>query len=73
MEKEMIKAAIAGLTGDSLDDNESSNEPERVKKTGKRKKFAISSSVKAKVGKSSLCGIIKKAKWRRTSEGALHQ
>eukprot|EP00957_Ditylum_brightwellii_P187226 14259256-Ditylum_brightwellii.AAC.1 len=51
-----------GLTEDSLDDNESSKEPEPAEKTGNRKKVVISSSVKSKVGKSSLCGILKTAK-----------
>eukprot|EP00957_Ditylum_brightwellii_P086958 6619142-Ditylum_brightwellii.AAC.1 len=60
--EEEIKAAIAGLAGDSLDDDESSKEPESVKKTCKRKKVVISSSVKADAGKYSLCRILKKAR-----------
>eukprot|EP00957_Ditylum_brightwellii_P201145 15324256-Ditylum_brightwellii.AAC.1 len=54
-----------GLTGDSLDDSELIKEPEPVQKTGKRKKITISSSVKAKVEKSFLCGIFKKAKMKK--------
>eukprot|EP00957_Ditylum_brightwellii_P203799 15336254-Ditylum_brightwellii.AAC.2 len=56
---EKIEGAIAGLTGDSSDDDEP------VKKTSKRKKIAISSSVKAKVGKSSLRRILKKEKMEK--------
>eukprot|EP00957_Ditylum_brightwellii_P158786 12086369-Ditylum_brightwellii.AAC.1 len=55
-----IEAAIVGLTGDSLDDDELSMDLEPVKKTGKRKKIAMTSPVRAKVGKSSLHEILKK-------------